>query len=82
MVDTELEHRAVESPTMYWQVLLRLRWLLGGAIGLAFAVGRVIESLWFDPDVPIMRVIGDVAAWGVLGGLAVWLTLTWVSRQE
>lgn len=82
MVETEVEHRAGEAPKMYWQVLLRLRWLLGGTIGLAFAIGRVIESLWFDPDVPIMRIIGDVAAWGLLGGLAVWLTLTWVSRQE
>lgn len=67
---------------MYWQVLLRLRWLLGGTIGLTFAIGRMIEALWFDPDVPIMRIVGDVAAWGLLGGLAVWLTLTWVSRQE
>lgn len=67
---------------MYWQVLLRLRWLLGGTIGLTFAIGRMIEALWFDPGVPIMRIVGDVAAWGLLGGLAVWLTLTWISRQE
>lgn len=67
---------------MYWQVLLRLRWLLGGTIGLTFAIGRMIEALWFDPDIPVMRIVGDVAAWGLLGGLAVWLTLTWVSRQE
>lgn len=82
MAETEAEHRASETPKMYWQVLLRLRWLLGGTIGLAFAVGRMIEALWFDPNVPIMRVLGDVAAWGLLGGLAVWLTLTWISRQE
>ncbi|MFQ3630074.1 GAF domain-containing sensor histidine kinase [Roseiflexus sp.] len=82
MVDAELKHRAGEAPKMYWQVLLRLRWLLGGTIGLTFAIGRMIESLWFDPDISIMRVLGDVAAWGLLGGLAVWLTLTWVSRQE
>lgn len=77
-----MDHRAGEAPKMYWQVLLRLRWLLGGTIGLAFAIGRMIEALWFDPDIPIMRIMGDVAAWGLLGGLAVWLTLTWVSRQE
>lgn len=82
MVETELEQRAGEAPKMYWQVLLRLRWLLGGTIGLTFAIGRMIEALWFDPDIPVMRIVGDVAAWGLLGGLAVWLTLTWVSRQE
>ncbi|MDW8146266.1 MAG: GAF domain-containing sensor histidine kinase [Roseiflexaceae bacterium] len=82
MVETELEQRAGEAPKMYWQVLLRLRWLLGGTIGLTFAIGRMIEALWFDPNVPIMRIVGDVTAWGLLGGLAVWLTLTWVSRQE
>ncbi len=82
VIDAELTPRADEAPKMYWQVLLRLRWLLGGAIGLAFAVGRMLEALWFEPDTPLMRVLGDVAVWGVLGGLAVWLTLTWVSRQE
>jgi GAF domain. len=81
-IDTELTPRADEAPKMYWQVLLRLRWLLGGAIGLAFAIGRMLEALWFEPETPLTRVFGDVAAWGLLGGLAVWLTLTWVSRQE
>ena len=38
VIDSELTPRADEAPKMYWQVLLRLRWLLGGAIGLAFAV--------------------------------------------
>ncbi|MGQ9547470.1 MAG: GAF domain-containing sensor histidine kinase [Roseiflexus sp.] len=82
MIDTEDAPCADEAPKMYWQVLLRLRWLLGGAIGLAFAIGRMLEALWFEPETPLLRVLGDVAVWGLLGGLAVWLTLTWVSRQE
>jgi hypothetical protein len=69
VIDAELTPRADEAPKMYWQVLLRLRWLLGGAIGLAFAVGRMLEALWFEPDTPLMRVLGDVAVWECL---AVW----------
>jgi len=70
---------AAPSP---WQLLLRLRWPLGGAIALAFALGQLLEALFFGPFVSQQRVLIDVVGWGLLGGLAVWLSLTWVSRQE
>lgn len=63
-----------------WQMLLRLRWLLGGAIALAFALGRLLEALLLNT--PQSYLVIDVVVWGLLGGLAVWLSLTWASRQE
>jgi signal transduction histidine kinase len=65
-----------------WQVLLRLRWLLGGAIGLAFAVGRLAEIVLFEPRRAPLAMLLDMAAWGLLGALAVWLAVTWAGRQE
>lgn len=79
---TEREQSPNTLPKMHWQVLLRLRWLLGGTIGLAFAIGQMAESIWLDAGIPTTRLVADVAGWGLLGGLAVWLTLTWVSKQE
>jgi signal transduction histidine kinase len=70
------------TPPSHWRLLLRLRWLLGGTIGLAFALGRLAEILLLETQREPMRLALDVAAWGLLGGLAVWLTLTWASRQE
>ncbi|HEX5502919.1 MAG TPA: GAF domain-containing sensor histidine kinase [Thermomicrobiales bacterium] len=71
-----------------WRLLLpktalgagRLRWPLGGAIAVAFALGQVLEAAAFG-DAP-GRLPFDILAWGALGGAAVWLSLTWVARQE
>jgi signal transduction histidine kinase len=68
------------SPQSSWQVLLRMRWLLGTAIALAFALGQLLEAL-VAPDGQA-RLLFDVVGWGLLGGLAVWLSLTWASHQE
>jgi signal transduction histidine kinase len=65
-----------------WQVLLRLRWLLGGAIGLAFAIGRLLEIVLLEPRRAPLAMLLDMAAWGLLGALAVWLAVTWAGRQE
>ncbi len=64
-----------------WQTLLRWRWLLAGVIALAFALGRVVEALLLQrPDDPLQ--LFDLVLWSVLGGAAVWVSLTWASRQE
>ena len=63
-----------------WQVLLRMRWLLGAAIALAFAIGQLLEALVAPSGQA--RLVFDVVGWGLLGGLAVGLSLTWASRQE
>lgn len=63
-----------------WQVLLRLRWLIGAAVALAFALGQLIEALVAPPGQA--RLLFDVVAWGLLGGVTAWLCLTWASRQE
>jgi signal transduction histidine kinase len=78
---THDHHPATSSPSP-WQQLLRLRWPLGGTIAIAFALGQLLESLFFGPVVSLQRMVLDVVSWGVLGGVAVWLALTWVSRQE
>src|SRR5262245_55754050 len=78
MARVETENPA--EPESPWRMLLRLRWPLAGAIALAFAAGQVIEAVMLA-DAPV-RLVSDVLAWGLLGGLAVWLSLTWVSRQE
>lgn len=65
-----------------WQLLLGLRWPLGGTIAIAFALGQLLERIFFGPIVSQPRMILDIVGWGLLGGLAVWLSLTWVSRQE
>ncbi len=72
----------VSSPESPRQALLRLRWPLGGTIALAFALGQVVEAMLLGNTHSQQRVIFDVVGWGLLGGLAVWLSLTWVSRQE
>lgn len=75
-------HAAGQGNELEWQRLLRLRWPLGTAIALAFAVGQLLEILFLDPPRPTERLLLDVIGWGLLGGLAVWLSLTWVSRRE
>lgn len=65
-----------------WQLLLQLRWYLGGVIILAFALGQLLEALIIgDPRNPL-RFTLDIIGWGFLGGFAVWLSLTWVAHQE
>jgi signal transduction histidine kinase len=76
---TSTDIPASPPPQSAWQVLLRMRWLLGAAIALAFAVGQLVETV----VVPARQLLLlDVVGWGLLGGLAVWLSLTWASRQE
>lgn len=65
-----------------WRVLLRLRWPLGGTIAIAFAFGQLLEALVVGSGESRQRLIFDVVVWSLLGGLGVWLSLTWVSRQE
>jgi signal transduction histidine kinase len=79
IVSVERANSTQETP---WRVLLRLRWLLGGVIALAFASGQLAESLLFGFGGGWSRIVFDVIAWGALGGLAVWLSLTWAGRQE
>lgn len=65
-----------------WQLLLRWRWWLGGAIGVAFAAGQLGEALLLRGEVAPTQLLFDMLLWGALGGIAVWLSLTWASRQE
>jgi|GEM_PF-445469 len=76
------ERHVVKTAPSPWQLLLRLRWPLGGAIAVAFALGQLFEALFFGPVVSQQRLLLDVVSWGLLGGVAVWFSLTWVSRQE
>jgi len=78
-----LEQRTRSTPPPSpWHAWLRLRWLLGGAVALAFALGQLLET-WFLGSAPsFQQMVLDVLGWGLLGGLAVWLSLTWASRQE
>ncbi|NOK62198.1 MAG: GAF domain-containing sensor histidine kinase [Chloroflexi bacterium AL-W] len=65
-----------------WQLLLQLRWYLSGVVILAFASGQLLEALILgDPRTPT-RFTLDIIGWGFLGGLAVWLSLTWTAHQE
>lgn len=78
-----IDDRSVATtPPSPWQLLLRLRWPLGGAIAVAFALGQLLEALFLGPIASQQRMILDIVGWGLLGGLAVWFSLTWVSRQE
>jgi signal transduction histidine kinase len=77
---TSTDIPASQPPQFAWQVLLRMRWLLGTVIALAFALGQLVETM-VAPTGPT-RLLLDVVGWGLLGGLAVWLSLTWASRQE
>lgn len=63
--------------------LRSLRWPLAGAIGLAFALARLVEIvlLGSSPPAAMVRAI-DPVFWGVLGAAAVWSVLSWAARQE
>lgn len=76
------EHTETMRSAAHWQLLLRLRWPLGAAITFAFAVGQVLEALILDGPATRPHLLFDVVAWGLLGGLAVWASLTWAIRQE
>ena len=45
-------------------------------------MGQFIEALILQGFTANSRVLFDVVLWGGLGGLAVWCSLTWASRQE
>lgn len=70
------------APVDSWQVILRLRWLLAGVALFAFALGRVLEVVLVRDEDTGSRILFDLVFWGLLGGAAVWLSLTWVFRQE
>jgi signal transduction histidine kinase len=70
------------KPEDSWHIVLRLRWLLAGVALFAFALGRVLEVVLVRDDDTSRRIIFDLILWGGLGGGAVWLSLTWVFRQE
>lgn len=72
----------VPPPPSPWHTWLRLRWLLGCAIALAFALGQLAEAWLLGPWASPQRVVLDVVGWGLLGGMAVWFSLTWASHQE
>jgi hypothetical protein len=84
ITETERVQRPITSPAgeSIWQLLLRWRWWLGAAIGLAFAAGRAIESLILREVAGNPQLLFDVLLWGGLGGAAVWFSLTWASQQE
>jgi signal transduction histidine kinase len=71
-----------EPPPTTWRLLREVRWPLAGAIAVAFALGRLGETLLLDNALSRPLLALDVVAWGTLGGLAVWFSLTWVARQE
>jgi len=72
---------SVHTPSSSWRLLLRLRWPLGATIAVTFALGQLVEALVFGAASQ-QRIVLDMVGWGLLGGLAVWLSLTWVSRRE
>ena len=65
-----------------WQLLLRWRWWLSGTIALTFALGRVIEAFFLQELSNRTELLFDVLFWGALGGLSVWVSFTWLSKQE
>lgn len=71
-----------DTPVSTWRVLLRWRWWLAGAIGLAFAAGQALEAVVLPAPAAKAQILLDVVLWGGLGVLAVWASLTWAGRQE
>ncbi len=78
----QAELPGINLPESRWLLLLKLRWPLGAAITLAFALGQLVEPFLLGEARALPRLLLDVVAWGLLGGLAVWVSLTWASRQE
>jgi hypothetical protein len=68
-------------PTDRWR-LLRLRWPLAGALAVAFATGQVLEATLLGHPDSAAWLAFDVVGWGLLGGAAVWGSLTWAYGQE
>ncbi|NTW02161.1 MAG: sensor histidine kinase [Oscillochloris sp.] len=65
------------------QTLRSLRWPLAGAVGLVFALARLVETLVIGASetAPVGRTL-DSLVWGTLAGLAIWAVLSWAARQE
>lgn len=61
-----------------WHILLRLRWPLALGISLVFIIGQLVETWVFGRIYSLL----DIILWGTLAGIAVWLSLTWVSHRE
>ncbi len=78
----QVDHIPTSGQDLRWQLLLRLRWPLGAAIMFAFALGQLAEPLLLGESRSLTRWLLDIVVWGLLGGLAVWVSLTWASRQE
>jgi signal transduction histidine kinase len=60
--------------------ILRLRWLLSGAIALMFALGQIIGGVIEGHHIPSQFAF-DLAG-DLIGGIAVWVSLTWAYQQE
>ncbi|NTV63009.1 MAG: sensor histidine kinase [Oscillochloris sp.] len=65
------------------QILRDLRWPLAGALGLVFALARLVETIVIGKAEaePLGRML-DALIWGGLAGLAIWAVLSWASSQE
>ncbi len=64
-------------------VLRRLRWPLAGAVGLIFALTRLVETLLLgaSASAALTRML-DPIFWGLLAAIAVYAVLSWAAREE
>lgn len=63
--------------------LQSLRWPLAGAVGLIFALTRIIETTLIGtrPLPPMARTL-EAIFWGLLAALAIYAVLSWAAREE
>jgi signal transduction histidine kinase len=75
--------RSPDDETDLLAVLRRLRWPLAGAVGLIFALTRLVETILLGAaeSAPLTRTL-DPIFWGLLAAIAVYAVLSWAARQE
>lgn len=74
------QHHYSQVTSSLWQMLVRLRWPLVIFLVIAFVAGQLLET-WLVDSI-VSQLVFDIVGWGLISGIAIWLSMTWASKRE